>query len=109
MTQDSDAERGGEVTVVVDPEIREIIPIFLDNRRGDVTAVLEALDRSDYESIWILGHSLQGAGGSYGFHAITAVGKSLNEAANEGNAEEIRKLVGELSSYLERVNVVYDE
>jgi HPt (histidine-containing phosphotransfer) domain-containing protein len=109
MTQNSDAEPGGEITVVVDPEIKDIIPIFLDNRRGDVTTVLEALDQSDYESIRILGHSLRGVGGGYGFHAITALGKSLDEAARERNAEEIRKLVGELSSYLERVNVVYDE
>ena len=109
MTQDSGAERSGEITVVVDPEIKDIIPIFLDNRRGDVTTVLEALDQSDYESIRILGHSLQGAGGGYGFHAITALGESLNAAAKERNAEVIRKLVDELSSYVERVKVVYDE
>ena len=106
MTQNSDAERSAEITVVVDPEIEDIVPIFLENRHGDVRTIVEALDRSDYESIRILGHSLQGAGGGYGFHAITALGKSLNEAAKERNAEEIRKLVGELSSYLERVNVI---
>ena len=108
MTQDSNAERSGEITVVVDPEIKDIIPIFLDNRRGDVTTVLEALDRSDYKTIQILGHSLQGAGGGYGFHAITELGKSLNEAAKDRNAEEIRKLVVELSSYVDRVKVTYD-
>ena len=108
MDRGVDAQ-GGIITVVVDPEIKDIIPIFLENRHGDVRTILEALDRSDYETIRVLGHSLQGAGGGYGFYDITALGKSLNEAAKERNAEEIRKLVGELSSYLERVQVVYDE
>ena len=52
-----------KITVVVDPEIKDIIPIFLENRHGDVGTVLDALDRSDYETIRILGHSLQGTGG----------------------------------------------
>ena len=108
MERSADAQ-SGIITVVVDPEIKDIIPIFLENRHGDVKTVLEALDHSDYEAIRILGHSLQGAGGGYGFSAITEIGRSLNEAAKERNAEEIRELVEELSSYLERLNVVYEQ
>jgi len=109
MMQNSDVEQSEQITVVVDHEIKDIVPIFLENRRGDVKAILGALDQSDYESIRILGHSLQGAGGGYGFNAITEIGQSLNKAAKEKKAEEIRELVGELSSYLERVNVTYDQ
>ena len=81
MTHNIDAELSGKITVVVDPEIKDIIPMFLENRHGDVKRVLDALEKGDYETIRILGHSLQGAGGGYGFYAITALGKSLNEAS----------------------------
>ena len=107
MMQNSDVEQSGQITVVVDREIKDIVPIFLESRRGDVKAILAALDQSDYEAIRILGHNLHGAGGGYGFNAITDIGISINKAAKEKKAEEIRELVGELSSYLERVNVTY--
>ena len=109
MMQSNDVEQSEQITVVVDPEIKDIVPIFLENRRGDVTAILEALDQSDYEAIRILGHNLQGIGGGYGFNAITEIGQSLNKAAKEKKGEEIRELVGKLSSYLERVNVTYGQ
>jgi HPt (histidine-containing phosphotransfer) domain-containing protein len=108
MTQHSDVEQNERITVVVDSEIKGIVPIFLENRQGDVKAILEALDRRDYETIRILGHSLQGAGGGYGFDVITEIGQALNRAAKEERAEEIRRLVDELSSYLQRVDVTYE-
>jgi hypothetical protein len=51
---------------------------------------------------------MKGAGGGYGFDTITDIGKSLEDAAKEKNTKEIRKRVGELLDYLERVEVVYE-
>ena len=49
---------------------------------------------------------MRGAGGSYGFHVITDIGAALEEAAETADTDASRKWVGELSSYLERVEVV---
>ena len=92
--------------VNVDPDIEDIVPIFLQNRRDDVESISNALQQGDFETIRILGHSMKGAGGGYGFDAITDIGQYLEQAAKERNSEMVRKQVAYLAAYLERVVVV---
>jgi HPt (histidine-containing phosphotransfer) domain-containing protein len=68
----------------------------------------QALDRGDFETVESLGHGMRGAGGSYGFQAITDIGASLEQAAASADTDASRKWVGELSSYLDRVEIVAD-
>ena len=51
---------------------------------------------------------MKGAGGSYGFQAITDIGAALEQAARSTDTDTSRKWVGELSRYLDRVEVVYE-
>ena len=108
MTQDSNKKQGEKIIVYVDAELEDLIPGFLENRQEDIRSIREALEKDDYETIRTLGHSMKGSGGGYGFDAITDIGRSLEMAAKERNAEEIRKRVGELLHYLEHVEVVYE-
>ena len=95
--------------VQVDPEIEDIVPIFLQNRRDDVESLSKALEDGDFEPIGILGHSMKGSGGGYGFDTITDIGRSLEQAAKSQSSGEIKRLVEELASYLDRVEVVYEQ
>lgn len=108
MTAKADDNRAGKTIVRVDPEIAELIPGFLQNRRKDIAAMLDAVQRSDFETVRVLGHSMKGAGGGYGFDAITEIGAALEEAAKQRNAAEVRDRVNELSRYLDRVEVISD-
>lgn len=108
MIQQSALKQEEKITVHVDPEIVDLIPGFLENRRKDIKAMDEALRQGDFETIRMLGHSMKGAGGSYGFDAVTDIGKALEEAANKNNAEVIQRSVGELAAYLDRVEVIYE-
>jgi HPt (histidine-containing phosphotransfer) domain-containing protein len=108
MTQQSALKQGDRIIVHVDPEIADLIPGFLENRRKDIKAMDEALRQGDFEAIQILGHSMKGAGGSYGFDAVTDIGKSLEQAAKDKDAEGIQRSVQELSIYLDQVEVVYE-
>ena len=67
-----------------------------------------AVDTGEFETVRVLGHSMKGSGGGYGFDAITDIGMSLEEAAKDRNAENIRKWLAELASYLDRVEVIYE-
>jgi hypothetical protein len=49
---------------------------------------------------------MKGAGGSWGFQAITDIGTALEHAAGTADNDAARKWVGELSRYLDRVEVV---
>ena len=92
----------------VNPKFADLIPGFLQNRRQDVSAIVDALDRGDFEIVESLSHGMKGAGGSYGFQAITDIGAALEQAAESVDNDASRKWVGELSSYLDRVEVVSD-
>ncbi len=108
MTQNSDTEQDENIIPRVDIELKELIPGFLENRHKDIQSILKALDQDDYETARILGHSMKGSGAGYGFDPITDIGRSIEQAANDRNPEEIRKRVDELLNYISRVKVVYE-
>ena len=103
----SGPQDGEKIAIRIDPDLADLIPGYLENRRKDVQSMRAALERGDFESIRILGHSMKGSGGGYGFAAVTEIGRALEGAARQGNAADIRRQVEELSSYLERIEIVY--
>jgi PAS domain S-box-containing protein len=100
--------RKDTILVHANPKFADLIPGFLQNRRQDVIAMLDALDRGDFETVESLGHGMKGAGGNYGFQAITDIGAALEQAAESADTDASRKWVGELSRYLDRVEIVSD-
>ena len=106
MTQPNVHGNSGKFVVYVDPQIEEIIPLFLQHRRDDLESIALALEQADFETIETLGHGMKGSGGGFGFEGITEIGRCLERAAISGNSEVIRKQVEYLSAYLERVVVV---
>jgi CheY-like chemotaxis protein len=98
--------RKDAILVRANPKLADLIPGFLHNRRQDVVVMLDALDRSDFKTVETLGHGMKGAGGSWGFDTITTIGAALERAAEGADTDASRKCVGELSSYLDRVEVV---
>lgn len=97
-----------KIVVHIDADLEDLIPGYLQKRQEDVKTIVDALERGDYETIRILGHTMKGTGGGYGFDAITDIGHALEDAAKTKNTEEIKRQVNELSSYLDRVEVVYE-
>ncbi|TAJ09263.1 MAG: Hpt domain-containing protein [Nitrospirae bacterium] len=107
MTPEPDETPRDKIIVQGDPDLQELIPGFLENRRKDVAILIAANDRGDFQAIQALGHRLKGDGGGYGFDGLSAIGYALEQAAQERNQETVRSRVAELSSYLSRVEVIY--
>ena len=107
MTETCDPNPRDKIIVHVDTDLKDLVPGFLKNRQKDVKSLLAAVERSDYDTIEALGHTMKGDGGGYGFHAITDIGGSLETAAANRNLQEIRKWVKQLTVYLECVEIVY--
>lgn len=96
------------IEVRVDPDLEDLVPGFLDNRRKDVSR-LEALGAAgDFDGIKRIGHSMKGVGGGYGFDEITNIGAAVEAAAAGGDAAAVAAACARLRDYLERVDVVYD-
>jgi len=108
IKEHSIVSRKDTILVRANPKFADLIPGFLQNRRQDVIAMLDALDRGNFETVESLGHGMKGAGDSYGFQAITDIGAALEQAAESADTDASRKWVGELSRYLDRVEIISD-
>ncbi len=95
------------IPVIIDPDLEFLIPHYLENREKDVKIITEELQQEHYEPIRIIGHSLKGSGGSYGFERLTFIGSALEESAKALNLQGIRTAVKDFVEYLQRVTVVY--
>jgi HPt (histidine-containing phosphotransfer) domain-containing protein len=102
----SDAE---VIVIHADKDLEDLIPEFLDNRRSDVESIHGALANDDYETIRVLGHSMKGSGGGYGFDDITTIGAALEQAAKRKDNTAIGDELEKLASYLARIEVVYED
>ena len=107
MTRGQDERAEGPITVLIDQDLKEIIPGFLENRRIDVRTLERALKENDLRAIHLIGHRLKGDGGGYGFDAISTIGGVLEQAAAREDRDVIRRQIAELVDYLARVTVVY--
>lgn len=96
-----------KIMVTVDADLADLIPGFLENRARDVRQLSEGLNRRDFETIRIIGHSMKGSGGGYGFDALTELGGAIEAAAKSADTAAVANLIGELDAYLQRVEVTY--
>src|SRR4030095_9648965 len=108
VSSKEEGSRRDTILVRVNPRFADLIPAFLQNRRQDVIAMLNALDRGDFETVQSLGHGMKGAGGSWGFQTITDIGAALEQAGESADTAASHKWVGKLSTYLDRVEIVSD-
>ena len=76
-------------------------PEFLLNCQKNVAALIHALNISDFQTVKYLSHSMRGAGGMFGFPAITDICAALQDAAECLDDKSSRKHVSELSEYLD--------
>lgn len=107
MTQPHRGPVPGVITVSVDPDLEEIVPIFMRNRRRDVSTLRIAVDENDFKTVRLLGHRMKGDGGGYGFDAISEIGEALEQAAIREDRTVIAKQTDRLEDFLSRVQVVY--
>ena len=91
--------------IIVDIDIRDFVPEFLENRKTDSLLIVDKLKENDFVKIKELGHKMIGSGKLYGFERISKIGYLLERAAKNEEIEPIEKLSGELITYLNQVEV----
>ena len=96
-----------KIVVHVDSDLEDLIPGYLENRRQDVEAILRAMENKDFEAIRVLGHTMKGTGGSYGFELITDLGRALEKAARDLDEASVKQSAVSLRDYIQAVEVVF--
>jgi HPt (histidine-containing phosphotransfer) domain-containing protein len=100
--------KSGKVRIRVDPDLQDLIPDYLENRGKDLLVYRQALEKDDFDSICVLGHSMKGSGGGYGFNELSNIGRAIENAAKNRNKESIHQSIIDLSDFLKNLEVVYD-
>ncbi|MGM0437470.1 MAG: Hpt domain-containing protein [Bacillota bacterium] len=93
--------------IEIDKDLKPIIPQFLENRKNDIKEIKSYLKEENYKEIEIIGHSMKGSGGGYGFEEITKIGELIEKAAKAEDKEKIIKQIEKLSTYLKEIEIVY--
>jgi HPt (histidine-containing phosphotransfer) domain-containing protein len=96
------------IIVKIDRDLEDLIPGYLARRQEDIISIRNACTNGGFDQIRILGHSMKGSGGGYGFARITEIGKLIEESAENKDPGRIRTCIDELSEYLSRIEIVYE-
>ena len=97
MKQDSPHNAAIVSKLANDPDMAEIVKLFVDELPGRVEAIENSLTRQDFDALVRLAHQLKGAAGGYGFPQITDAARTLEESAQATKdldrlATEVREL-----------------
>jgi HPt (histidine-containing phosphotransfer) domain-containing protein len=91
-------------TLADDPDMAELVEMFIDELPQRMAAADELAGRSDWESLGRLAHQLKGAAGSYGFPELTDSAATLERACRIDRDEAaIRESLAALADTCSRV------
>ncbi|MNR96525.1 Hpt domain protein [compost metagenome] len=93
-------------TVRVRELLEELIPFFMAKRQEDLSAWEDALARGDAETLGAIGHRMKGTCASFGFTALTEMGRELEALARSGALDQAEVLLDACRAYLASVQIV---
>lgn len=96
-----------KVIVICDPDLEEIIPEYLDDRRLECKKIKSMARAGDFETIKTIAHGIKGSGGCYGFMMISTIGRDIEQAAKSEKTDEILRQAELLEEYLNRIEIQY--
>jgi HPt (histidine-containing phosphotransfer) domain-containing protein len=71
----------------IDPVIRPLIPMFLEQSLIRIQGLDEAVKRADISTLKKLAHTMKGSSSSYGFSAMATVARDIEDVVRQVNPE----------------------
>lgn len=97
-----------KIEVIVDKDLEDLIPNFMDNRKKDVVKLKEHLAAKDFKQIVVIGHKMAGNSGGYGFHQLGVYGGEIEEAAEAESVAPIEKNIAAIEEYLSNIEIKFE-
>lgn len=88
---------------LLNAELNRMRPKFIQNRRLDIHELRRAVEAGNFDQIRLIGHRIKGLAGTYGLHAIGAIGGVLEDAACKRHLERITAGIIDLRAAIEAV------
>ncbi len=89
--------------IMIDPNIIDLVPAFLQQRQKDVNKLRELTANKNLDAIYVISHQMKGCGEGYGFQKITVLGKEMEKAVKSADFPMISQLTNFLERYLQKV------
>jgi histidine phosphotransfer protein HptB len=74
-------------SLAADPELAEIVEMFIEEMPGRIANLLDHFNRRDWDGLRQTAHQLKGAAGSYGFETISPCAGELEGVLRDGEPE----------------------
>ncbi len=108
MVRENSIKQDEKIIIKVDSDLEEIVPGFIEDWIKETKSMQEALEKNDYDTIRKIGHDMKGTGGACGFDDVTDMGSKLEITAKNMDSDAIREILGALSSYFKKIEVIYE-
>ena len=96
-----------KVRVLIDAEIQEFIPDFVEHRRSDLAKMRRDLEALDFTELETAGHKFKGCGKVYGFDLITDLGIQIERAAQNQDKTAVAAFLDDLAEYFDNMEIAY--
>ncbi len=98
----------GPAPVRIDPapEVADLVPGYLANRRNELPDLQEAVARGDFETIRVAAHNMKGTGSGYGCEALSEIGQRVEAAAKVADEATVEEGLQEIAEFLAGAEVV---
>jgi len=99
--------RGGAAqneALEIDERIASLLPVLVSTSLRQCAELRECSAQARWPGARSIGHTLRGAGGSYGFDEMARIGEGIEAAADARDAAQLATLAGRLEGFLARVS-----
>ena len=91
-----------------DPQLAEILPQFVEGLPGQLHALLDALNQDRLEDAERIAHRLKGAGGGYGYPALSEAAAALEAAVKSFDAAATAEAMGKVQEVCAAIQAGWD-
>lgn len=96
-----------KVKVEIDADLQDLIPQFVENRKKDIVALEELVEKNDLTAIAQLAHKIKGAAAGYGFNELSDLAAQMEQAAKAGDNTPLKDLVKKMRIHFLSVDIHY--
>jgi HPt (histidine-containing phosphotransfer) domain-containing protein len=90
-----------------DPDLQDLIPTFLENRRQELADIFQATERRDYGYIGRMAHTWKGVCRPYGFIHLETLSRQLEIAGETQDHAAVEGILSRIRDHLDHVRIRY--
>lgn len=95
--------------VIIDQDLKEIVPKFLEVRQNDFENFITILENNDKNKMKNFVHQLTGVSSGYGFNILATMAKEIETLFLNNNQKEALKLAHKYQQTLDSLEIEYQD